>query len=648
MSKCHVRYFLRLYAAIFKDILTYRPDLRLDMERDYSRIVSSSESMGIRVFTEFLPEIRKVLDLSLSQGCLDRSSIPFMRVCRNGSHIPRLFKGMWLHLFTHDGVLKQDIDPDLILAFRTLLDVGRKYEMECPPSALYETTEDFYVTDQSLPEPSLDWLSPSSIKFDPSGIELSDLNPAESDQYDLFGRDCGASTRLLDTVQRCADIVSTDFGEFTADRFRHGPGAVAERLKGVEKFKQDRWSPRLEEQFPYLGNAAPLGSDHNWIEAEIASRLIAVPKTIKGPRLIAAEPTDHLWCQFSIMDYCYDRVGDTLLGSSIDFRNQVPSQQAALLGSKTGATATVDLKSASDRISLWLVERFFRRNLSLLLAMRACRTAFVDLSIDKKLPSLIRLRKFTTQGSALTFPIQSIVFATLAIGVGLHVTGKPVTYKSMRKIAKEVRVFGDDIIIPKDWVDDYRALLESLYLRVNTQKTHYHGLFRESCGMDAYAGYDVTPPHVIRFGSRAAPSAATSVVECSNNFVKKGFMHAAQMMVSTLPRSIRDFIPVRRVADGSIHFFSFSGDQDPPRAKSRWNHDYQRKEVLVLTQKVRKKRLEVDGSLSLKAYLASSEFRPLLPSYEGIQHWRPLSRWEALPVVGKGWVPSFTCDEATG
>lgn len=606
MSKCHVRNFIRLYKALCKDVLAYAPDLRLDLERDMLRIESSSVHVGIRIFTEFLPEIRKVFDLSLSAERLGRHSIPFMKVCRNGSHIPKLFKGMWLRIFTHDGVLQQDIDPNIVQLFRTLLDVGRKYEMECPPSALYESTEDFYVTDESLPAPSLDWVSAGSDQFDPSGVSLVDLDSSESDQLDLFCGNLGTHTKLLDTIQRVADIVSADFGLMDFNRFRHGPGAVAERLHGIEKFNQDRWSPRLEEQFPYLGTAVPLGSDHTWNEAEIASRLLAVPKTIKGPRLIAAEPVDHLWCQFSIMDELYDRVGRTCLGSSITFRDQVPSQLRALQGSLTGELATIDLKSASDRISLWLVERFFRKNEPLLVAMRACRTGLIDLSIDKKLPSLHRLRKFTTQGSALTFPIQSIIFASITIGVGLYLNGIQPSRRAVARLGKQVRVFGDDIIAPKDWVSTTITALETLFLKVNAQKTHFHGLFRESCGMDAYAGCDVTPPHVIRFGDRAAPLAATSVVECSNNFFKKGLWHAAKMMVSTLPSSVRQYMPVRKAADGSICLFSFSGDFDPPAIKRRWNEDLQREEILTLTQKVRKKKLRADGSLSLKAYLAKS------------------------------------------
>lgn len=643
MPKGHVQYFTRLYGEIFKDILAYDPSLRLDLVRDMSRIISSCEVMGDRVFLEHLPNLGKHFDACLSSGRLVRSSLPFTKGVKNGSPIPRLFKGIWLRIFSLDGMLKQDIDPNYVLFLRQLLLMGKKTRKECPPSALYETTEAFYVDDVTLPDPNLDWDSSSGYKFDPSRVSLYNDRIADSDQFDLFGDGNGPlDTKLLATIQHVADIVSMSLGLLDFEAFRHGPGAVADRLRGIEKFSFTRWSPRLEEQFPILGNALPLGSDdRSWDEWEIPSRLIAVPKTITGPRLIASEPSDHMFAQFSVMEALVERVRTTYLGKSIDFSSQEPSRQAALLGSLTGSTCTIDMKSASDRISLWLIERFFRKNEPLLRAFRACRTALVDLTIDKKLPKLHRLKKFTTQGSALTFPVQSIVFSTVAYAAGLHVRGLAPSERNVARIAKEVRVFGDDIIVPKDWLETFRTMTSLIYLRVNDTKTHGSGYFRESCGMDAFMGHDVTPAYVREAECRAERSITASVLETSNNFFKKGWWNAARWIESTLPRTIRDNIPVRNVVGCSPCLISFSGNAGTVANKRRWNHELQREEEWRISIKSKIAPLKAGGSLLLQAYLCLNTYRPVEPSYEGIPPWRPYSRWEAIPVIRGGWEPSL-------
>lgn len=653
MSKCHVRNFLQLYSALFKDLALYQPNLRLDLERDYSRIKSSTECMGIRVFTEYLPEIGKVLDQSISEERLVRPSIPLMGAYKNGVQIPRLFKGIWSRLFSEDGMPKHDIDPNILLFFRTILFCGKKYDMESPVSALFEQTGEFYVTDSKLPKPSLDWVGVNSDRFDPCGLQLSEAVRG-TDLPDLFRGQGNLDSDMLDTIQHTADIVSGELGLIELESFRHGPGAVAERQRGIEKFQFSRWSPRLEEQFPIYGTALPLSGETPFVEADAVSRLLAVPKTIKGPRLIAAEPVDNLWCQFSIMDYLYQWTPRSLLRDCISFQDQGPSRTLALKASRSKEYATIDLKSASDRVSLWLIERIFRKNLPFLLQLRACRTEIIDLSIDKKLPSLLRLKKFTTQGAALTFPIQSIVFAIISIGVGHYREGLRPTGKSVRRIAKQVQVFGDDIIVPNTWVEDTIAALEGLFLKVNLSKTHFRGHFRESCGMDAYNGFDVTPAYVSRFGSATGPSVAAAVVDSANNFFLKGFWNAANALSMTIPKRLRSLIAVSKVSertstdgesipiavnDGYICHTSFSGDLIPETAKVRWNEDLQREEILLLTSKVKKKPLMADDSLSLRAFLVLGERRTEEPSFEGILPWRPLSRWEARPVIGAGWVP---------
>lgn len=644
MPKRHDGGFLSRYRALSYDIVQYDPTLAVDMERDISRIISNVEHRGLQTILKDLPEIAKVLEYSLSQGRLDRSHLPLMKAFKNGTPIPRLFKGLWLRLFNVDGCLKQDIDPIYIFFLEQLCCLGKKYEIDPPPAALYETTKEFLDVDEALPKPTLDW-SRGSDAFDAhSDISVVDGYCGETDQYDLFRPLNSPHAQLLDTIQRVADIVSTDLGEFIPPvSSRHGKGAVYEDKRGLEKFSQTiAWPMRLGKTFPQEGFLLPVGRIANIDTGEIPSKLLAVPKTIKGPRLIAKEPTAHMYAQLSIMDWIYAELPTKIAGKSIDFLDQSKSGELALSASLTGAYGTIDLKSASDRVSLWLVERLFRRNNSLLRAMADCRTRYVDLSIDKKLPTLIELRKFTTQGSALTFPIQSIIFFMICVGTILN--GKPrITGRDIRRVANDVRIFGDDIIVPSDRVEEVIAALELLFLKVNTQKTHFTGFFREACGVRAYKGVDVTPSYIPALTTRRSkPADCIRAIEISNNFAKKWLFNLASSVISTVPKGILSRVPYGSRSDRSVVLHSFSGPSLPLRAKRRWNDRYQREEAQVLVKKTKKDRLKLDGSLLLDGFLATRESRPVLLSFEGLDDWYPLSRWESRDVVSLGWVPIST------
>lgn len=643
MSKSQVETFISLYAALSRDIVAYDPTLAVDMERDNKRIISNGNYRGLSFFLKDLPEIAKILESSLSSGRLARHDLPLMGGHKHGSPIPRLFKGLWLRLFTIDGCLRQDIDPTFVLFLEQLCCLGKKYEVDPPASSLYETTKEFYDVDVALPPSSKDW-SLGSCAFDPDyNISIIQRFTEPSDQYDLFGTGNSADAKLLDTIQRCADTVSGHIGEVIIPNVssRHGKGAVYEGLRGYEKYSRDLiWPTRLRGSFLPDGFLHPLGSDTCKDTGDQPSKLLAVPKTIKGPRLIAKEPTAHMYAQLSIMDWIYDRVRNSVLSASIDFLDQTKNGNLALSSSLSGSHATIDLKSASDRISLWLIERLFRRNISLLRLMADSRTQYVDLSIDKKLPSLHKLRKFTTQGSALTFPIQSIVFFMICVGAILHQDGLYPTIKNISRVAKTMRVFGDDIIVPNDRVGVVVAALEMLYLKVNTQKTHSSGYFRESCGVRAYKGVDVTPAYVpATITRRSKTTEFARAIEVSNNFSKKWLFNLSVALTSSIPSWFLNKINYGVDSAGSIVLHSFSGSKLGSAVKVKYNDRYQREEAWSFAKRAKRNKLKHNGSLLLDAYLASRDREPPVPSFEGILDWYSPSRWETKDVVSLVGVP---------
>jgi hypothetical protein len=144
----------------------------------------------------------------------------------------------------------------------------------------------------------------------------------------------------------------------------------------------------------------------------------------------------------------------------------------------------------------------------------------------------IRLNKFASMGSALCFPIESMVFFTLLVLSEIRRHNLPISSRTVDKCRSAVFVYGDDLIIPTDAASDACSILEAFGLKVNAKKSFWTGKFRESCGMDAYAGVDVTPVY-IRHKPPASIREVTpvvSLVAAANHFYRKGWWRAAQLL----------------------------------------------------------------------------------------------------------------------
>lgn len=621
--------FLGLYAALLKDIAAYYPNDRVEWDRDISNLTRLYQTRGQAIFTMDLPALGKALDMSLSKGRLSLESLNLSGSRFPGSKIPRLFWGLWVRLFDEGG-LRADVDPNCVLFLRTLLYVGKNLEWECSPRYLFEATGEFYDIEARLPPPSQVWEEDGSVLDHRLLGHLNDL-AGDSERWGLFPSGDSSLRATLDSVQREADWVVGQLGFFDPDcyRFRHGPGSVSDLRNGEFKYEFPNWSRRLSFLFPYdrfglvgvgmLDRIGPDGLDH--CEDEQCSRLIAVPKSQKGPRLIAAEPTCHQWVQQCVRDFVYTNVQHSALSLSVRFNDQAANREAAVAGSLDGSLATVDLKSASDRLSCYVVQRVFRKNISVLRAMIASRTRWISNGIDAKRPSLHKLRKFSTQGSALTFPVQSLVFLSVALGVGRLLEPN----LSRRGCLRKVRVFGDDIVVPTQWVGALMAALTAMGLKVNQTKTFTEGNFRESCGMDAWRGYDVTPPHVTKKPIKSEPSSVVSNTAVSNNFYTKGFWNAASWLVDQLPQSI----PVVGSRSGTFGFKTFGKAPEPTR--KRWNKDLHRDETQVLTVVAKARRVKQNAAGALLQFF-TEEPTPYVKYESGV----PVA---GVPVFKHAWVP---------
>jgi hypothetical protein len=212
----------------------------------------------------------------------------------------------------------------------------------------------------------------------------------------------------------------------------------------------------------------------------------------------------------------------------------------ALMGSTDGKTATIDLSEASDRVSLALVEELFGFNPSFIRYLKLSRSRFVQTEDDE----LILLNKFASMGSALTFPIESMVFMTLVVTVLCRMRGdfRRKTVKSYRRRSGTLSIYGDDIIIPVDAYPNVVQSLTSLGMKVNSSKSFSTGKFRESCGVDAYEGRVVTPSYARAYlpESRANSNSLVKASELRNQLYERfGLIRAVSYLDSLIGRIVK-------------------------------------------------------------------------------------------------------------
>lgn len=643
MTKSYVAFVQGLYAAMFSDIAGMFPMLRTELGRDSSRLRSAIEARGLSFVTIDLPAQLKHFDRCLAEGLLTASDLPYSGSWKRGYMIPKLFRGLYLRIFDCFGVLRDDADPHAIRALRQLLSLSKKLRMECADGRRYKVVSDFFTVDAGLRIPTLPWadddLRPDqtiSVSFG-DAADLSRV--ADRRQLDLL--DCAGDPSdpasypyaAAERLQGVADVIISGFLSFDGEEWRakHGPGAVAEQRGYLTKYRFPHWPVKLESVFPSSTHAyysvweAALDSPVRGPEAtcdlsphEPPSKLITVPKTQKAPRLIAAEPTAHQWCQQIILDYLRTAIDTSCLRHCISLRDQSNNQKWAMAASIHGSRATVDLSEASDRVSCWTVERLFRSQRYLLDALHASRTRWVMNTIDRHSPTHALLRKFSCMGSAVTFPVQSILFAICAIHAVLEAQGGYANARRIRQTAKEVRVYGDDIIVPTYALAELRDVLGYLQLKVNDNKTFGTGKFRESCGLDAWGGHDVTPVYSLTYPEKSRPESVISCVESSNNFERRGYHSTAQFLKSRVEACGRTFahIPLRSPDSGLFGWKRFDASLWSP-LKTRWNRNLHRLEGLVLSLRASATRLRDHSPRSLHQFFTDDP-DPSLPWTSGI------------------------------
>jgi hypothetical protein len=549
-------------------------------------------------------------------------------------------------VFDKQSILRPNADVDAIAFLYQLAVIAKKLRRSCSPHRQFLAMKEYIDVESQIRTPSLNWQGDQLFEQEDTLKSLSLAEAQEVTSTPLFPEltspDPGRVAYLLNRAQQVADLIVGDMLPFDPVIWsdilqeyegkcglRHGTGAVAEKVGVDGKSAFTYWPRKLNVLFPYQVFGKCPNDTHEVPWWESPSQLHMVPKTLKGPRIIAAEPVAHQWCQGLTLNFLEFELTRLFDGDFIDLRAQHKSGGMVLQASKDGSLATVDLSAASDRLSCFVVERVFRRNPALLRAFHAARTRYVRLYAKRN--EFLGFKKFASQGTGVTFPVQSIVFLCCALAASSR--GR-VTWRSIRKLKRTVRVYGDDIIVPTHGYVGLRMLLETLGLKVNEQKSFATGGFRESCGTDGFGGFNITPCKPTVF-SPESPSDVIALVDESNNLFKKGFWHASDALLSRVPSyAMRRLRVTGPDAEGVFGIASFTGT-DESNLQSRWNDNLQRWERRVFAVTQRTLRNQRDGYARMVDFSAMAHSPSQARNVSSVEHRR-------YAKGGVRWEPSLT------
>jgi hypothetical protein len=509
-------------------------------ERDIITLEGRFKHEGYGFLAITLPILGKSLQQGLSKG---RFSCPpnFSKI--RGGTIPKLFQGMFSEVFEPvSGLVKEDLNFGTLKNLYQILFLFKKTHLtsECNDKLHKEAVRTFFECDLLAHQ-----------------VELPDRESIRI-RY--------ASQFILQKLR---------LNNFSDILCKHGPGAVKERLKANQKWLAvTEWVKQSSSGTDLLGydlfaidSRSPLSGEFesesispsklqsfDYGSSRSTARLVSVPKDSSSNRTITVEPVLNQFIQQGLNTTLRDNIKEcSILNRCLALSDQSKNQILALEGSRTGRWATIDLKSASDLMSLKLVKLVFGSHEEFLRHALDCRTEFVQSDVSD-----VRLGKFAGMGNALTFPVQSVVFAVIAITAILDSWRKSTTRKNLERAARHVRVYGDDIIVDAKHAHYVVHWLESFGLKTNLSKSFLVGNFKESCGVDAYMGVDITPIYLKPRPDNSSkdPNDIGSLVSFANQCWLAGLYKTAHLIENEVEERLGYRLPLVSRSSGALGWHS--------------------------------------------------------------------------------------------
>ena len=510
---------------------------------DHKTIMRRVEEEGLSFLTITLPTLGQALERGLADEVFTAQQCPAFTT-GHGS-LPLLLGGFFEQIFdSKTGVLFDKPDIECIRAIRQVSYLLKRLDLPCTDERVEAAYARYIECDKEVEDSLYSQVS----QFSPLRVDFRIM--ASRLFGDMFNRISG----------------SIDHGDMLPN---HSSGSTADRMTVNGRYLMPYWTERLETLFPSLENCFP---NYGWYssseyyaqrllspEHEPPVRVICVPKTQKTPRIIAMEPAHMMYVQQGLLEMFKRHMrADTNAREFVCFDSQEPNQQLARIGSMNGSLATIDLSDASDRVSLLHVTDLLEGADTLKEAVLASRSAKAEVHGHGE----ITLAKFASMGSAMCFPMESMVFMTIvAVGIARS-RNTHVTRLDLAGLYGKVRIYGDDIVVPVGDAEVVMQTLEDYGLKVNPHKSFWTGRFRESCGKDYYASVDVSVHRLKRLlpSSRRDVDGIVSAVSFRNHLALSGLGY--ERTVAFLDERIERLIPFPYVTEESM----ILGKIDPVRA----------------------------------------------------------------------------------
>lgn len=500
-------------------------------------LLSRLENEGIAFVTKTLPKIGKHLDRSLLDGKYTPCS--YLRKQKHGN-LPVQFSGLFGAIFNSDGTLLCKPCPDAIRLIRQISFMFYKLECEFTDEQMALSYANFKATEQA---------AITEIPHEYHGV-----------------------------LYYAQELVREIFAGFNPHDItpRPGPGQTACRTPREKRYEPAVLYPQVDVQYPYSRyfycgwrHLRDRRSDLYTLPVVLnpVSRLLAVPKDSRGPRLICEEPQEMMWFQQGLGRAMMDWIeNQPVTKGHVNFSDQTINGSIALASSIDGRQATLDAKEASDRVWRIVVELLYHDVPWLRDALLALSSTHVMLPGNE----IIETQKYAPMGSALCFPVMSTVFYAL-------IYGTLQARDPLRKkwdILKDIFVYGDDIICNTDDVPDILATLPHFGLMFNNEKCCFSGKFRESCGVDAYAGVNVTPVKLKTLTVSKSGRSLKKWTDTHENLFKRGLWATADVVRKHVDRLVK--LPCVTDASPVIGYKLWPGQHAPfSSLKGRYCADLQ-------------------------------------------------------------------------
>lgn len=515
-------------------------------ESDIRSFQKRSTAEGIEFFSRNLASARTALLTGLETGWLD--GIGKARLGKKkDSALPRLLYKAWNAVFYDGGSLRPNYDIVAVDCLNQLLAVFGKIAGAHTIESEREVIANFISLEKELEDFKIapHWYSKMCVVRKPYSRWQETADALDDELvYRVLDRARGYVCRVL-ANENPRDIHPA-----------HGSGSSACGTPFRMRFDNPRYVQAIDRIWPYsefwysgLNHLADSDLAAPTEELVPRAKVLLVPKDCRGPRLISCEPRETMWIQQGLM-----RKLVTCLESHratqgfVNFTDQTINARLALQGSENRKLATLDLKDASDRVTVELVSFLFPPDwVEALLACRSGSTVLPD-------GTVVPLVKHAPMGSATCFPVMALCIWAIA--------------KAVIPVDRKVYVYGDDVIVDVDVASVVTDALERFGLKVNPNKSFVHGPFKESCGCEAIDGVDITPVR-LRMVPDDTPAAKLKYIAFVNNMSRKlGVVEAAAFQAQ-----VHEWYAGVPELRGSPHFFRMQDTPDYSGVLAVWRPD---------------------------------------------------------------------------